>query len=129
MRIVLPAVAITFAAFCVWLTVRIINRRERWARWTGLALIVVLVLYPLSSGPATWIVVKAGTPSWLMKPLGWLYAPIHAGVDHGPDWLQVAFSDWHVWWIERAVGALVYGESADPGPEERRLPAEEIGVQ
>jgi len=29
----LPTLAVV-AAFCVWLTVRIVNRRERWAKWT-----------------------------------------------------------------------------------------------
>jgi hypothetical protein len=35
MTIVLPALATTFAAFCVWQMVRIINRRETWAKWTA----------------------------------------------------------------------------------------------
>jgi hypothetical protein len=34
MTIVLPALAAAFGAFCVWLTVQIVNRRERWAIWT-----------------------------------------------------------------------------------------------
>lgn len=38
MTIVLPTLAVAFAAFCVWLTVRIYNRRERWATWTLAAL-------------------------------------------------------------------------------------------
>jgi len=28
---IVPSVGIAFAAFCIWLTVRIVNRRERWA--------------------------------------------------------------------------------------------------
>jgi hypothetical protein len=32
--------------------VRIVNRRERWAKWTAVGLLVVLIGYPLSSGPA-----------------------------------------------------------------------------
>jgi len=31
----LAALAVAFAAFCIWLTVRIITRRERWAIWTA----------------------------------------------------------------------------------------------
>jgi hypothetical protein len=30
----LPAAAVASSAFCVWLAVRIVNRRERWAIWT-----------------------------------------------------------------------------------------------
>jgi hypothetical protein len=50
---VLPALACAFAASCVWLTVRIINRRERWAKCAGAGLVLLaLVGYPLSIGPA-----------------------------------------------------------------------------
>jgi|SRR5579863_6201950 len=34
MIIILPVLAVVFSAFCVWLTVRIVNRRERRAKWT-----------------------------------------------------------------------------------------------
>lgn len=34
MTLLLPAIALTVAAFCVWLTIRIMNRRERWAKRT-----------------------------------------------------------------------------------------------
>jgi hypothetical protein len=55
MTIILFTLSVAFAAFCVWLTVRIVNRRERWARWTLVGLLVGLpVLYVLSFGPACW---------------------------------------------------------------------------
>jgi hypothetical protein len=40
MTILLPALAVAFAAVCVWLTVRIVNRRERWAKWTLAAALI-----------------------------------------------------------------------------------------
>ncbi len=40
----LPALAVTFAAFCVWLTVRIVNRRERWAIRTAIVMAVLFFL-------------------------------------------------------------------------------------
>ena len=41
MALALSIFGVAFAAFCVWLTVRIVNRRERWAKWTlAVALIV-----------------------------------------------------------------------------------------
>lgn len=43
MTFLLPTVAVTFAAFCVWLTVRIVNRREPWAVW--LAIIIGVLIY------------------------------------------------------------------------------------
>jgi hypothetical protein len=30
MTVILPVPAVALAAFCVWLTVRIVNRKERW---------------------------------------------------------------------------------------------------
>ncbi|MBI3861957.1 MAG: hypothetical protein HY290_08670 [Planctomycetia bacterium] len=54
MTFLLPTLAVAFAAFCIWLTVRIINRRERWAKWTLVAVIGVPVLYVASFGPACW---------------------------------------------------------------------------
>jgi len=63
---------IAFAAFCVWLTVRIINRRERWAKWTAVGLIVALA-YPLSFGPACWISERTKSGE---KALSAAYQPI-----------------------------------------------------
>jgi hypothetical protein len=55
MSILVPALAVAFAAFCVWLAVRIVNRRERWAKWTLVGTITGLpLLYVLSFGPACW---------------------------------------------------------------------------
>jgi hypothetical protein len=51
----LPNLAIAFAAFCIWLTVRMINRRERWVKWTLAAVVCMPVLYVASFGPACWL--------------------------------------------------------------------------
>jgi len=52
MRIVLPTLGVAFTAAVVWLMVRIINRRERWAKWTLAAMVGLPVLYIASFGPA-----------------------------------------------------------------------------
>lgn len=44
----------TFVCFCIWLTVRIVNRRERWAKVTVAAIIATPLLYVASFGPACW---------------------------------------------------------------------------
>ena len=73
MTIVLPALGVAFAAFCVWLTVRIVNRRERWAKWTLATIIAVPLLYVLSFGPWCWISSRlSGEPRWI--PLA--YRPV-----------------------------------------------------
>jgi hypothetical protein len=53
--VLLQALAVALAAFSIWLTVRIVNRRERWAKWTAVGLVVVLLAYPLSFGPVCWL--------------------------------------------------------------------------
>jgi hypothetical protein len=56
MVLVLSIFGIAFAAFCVWLAVRIINRRERWAKWTLASTLMLPVFYVASFGPACWLV-------------------------------------------------------------------------
>jgi hypothetical protein len=56
---ILPIMGVTFAGVCLWLTVRVINRRERWAKWTLAAtLFSVPALYVLSFGPVCWWLAK-----------------------------------------------------------------------
>ena len=61
MTILLPTLAVAFAAFCVWLTVRIVNRRERWAKWTLAVTLSLPVLYVASFGPVVWATSWDGT--------------------------------------------------------------------
>src|SRR5690349_19586030 len=90
MTIVLPALALAFAAFCVWLAVRIINRRERWAKWTA-AVIAPPLLYLLSFGPACWII--AGP---------WPRDYERGRVLAGPDWFVIVYDP---------IGRLIYANS------------------
>jgi hypothetical protein len=84
MAIALAIVGVAFAAFCVWLTVRIINRRERCAKWTAVGLALVLA-YPLSFGPACWLCeygLLGQKTAWVAyRPLTWLacLGPLRAG--------------------------------------------------
>lgn len=66
-------VAIAFAAFCVWLVVRIVNRRERWAMWTLAEAVGMPVLYVASIGPAIHVAYWLDS-TWFMvvyEPLEW----------------------------------------------------------
>jgi hypothetical protein len=88
MSIVLPALAVAFAAFCVWLAVRIYNRRERWAKWTAVGLVLaVVIIYPLSIGPACWIVAK---------PI-----PAQIGIDDS-DQYRVWIGYWPIGWLSES---------------------------
>jgi hypothetical protein len=112
MSIVLPALAVAFAAFCVWLGVRIVNRKERWAKWT-LAAALVLV-YPLSFGPACWLSDPMTLPvtpgpqqssDSFMSPFSIAprcYWPIGWTAKNGPN----AVSRCIVWYAELRRGAV-----------------------
>jgi hypothetical protein len=76
MTILLPTLAVAFAAFCVWLTVRIVNRRERWAKWTLIALVVLFFAYPLSIGPLFWLADHGFIPDPAKQPLRYVYYPL-----------------------------------------------------
>jgi len=55
LRAIAAILGVAFAAFCIWLGVRIFNRRERWAKWTLAAVLGLPLLYILSFGPACWL--------------------------------------------------------------------------
>jgi hypothetical protein len=44
MTILLSTLAVAFAAFCVWLVVRIVNRKELWAKWTAALLVAGMTI-------------------------------------------------------------------------------------
>ncbi len=52
---VLLALGAAFSASAVWLVVRSINRRERWAKWALAMLIGLPSPYVLNFGPAYWM--------------------------------------------------------------------------
>jgi hypothetical protein len=78
MSIVLPALAVAFAAFCVWLGVRIINRRERWAKWTLAGLMVnVPLLYVSGFCVACWLgSANPDADGFRCAPAPWLFWPM-----------------------------------------------------
>src|SRR5580765_999977 len=86
MIVLLSTSAVAFAAFCVWLAVRIINRRERWAKWTLAATIIgTPVLYVASFGPACWITSRVAEPHPIFNTV---YTPLctAAGAVGGSTW-------------------------------------------
>ena len=77
----LAIVGFALAAFCVWLTVRIVNRRERWAKWTLAGVLWLTVLYVASFGPACWISSRSGTGGSVVSSA---YQPILCLAFHSP---------------------------------------------
>ncbi|SRR5579863_2350815 len=88
--IILLAFGVAFAALCIWLTVRIVNRRERWARRTALALFIgAPFLYLLSVGPARWLDDRHWLPDSAVAsfygPFYWMYEHAPAAIQRGTD--------------------------------------------
>jgi hypothetical protein len=79
MAFVISVLVIVYPALVVWLGVRIVSRRERWAKWTLATAASLPVLYFASFGPACWLdsrrefEAKAVTVS---RPLNSFYYPI-----------------------------------------------------
>jgi hypothetical protein len=95
MLIVLSVIGVAFAAFCVWLTVRIVNRRERWAKWTAGGLAVCLpVLYVLGIGPAIWLYQRKLMPDSVATEIEQFYLPLAWLRAIGPEPISDAF-DWY----------------------------------
>ncbi|MBI3863745.1 MAG: hypothetical protein HY290_17800 [Planctomycetia bacterium] len=73
MSILLPALAAACAAFCLWLIVRIVNRRERWAKRMLTVVVGVPALYVLGFGPTCWLVDRGFLAA---RPAAVAYFPI-----------------------------------------------------
>jgi hypothetical protein len=85
-----------FTAISVWLTVRTINQRERWAKWALAITLSLPVLYVVGFGPACWLASEEKMSATVGRAVCRVYAPL---LDH------VLFSDdasWSVralhWW-------------------------------
>jgi hypothetical protein len=95
MDVLLPALAFAGAAFCVWLTVRIINRRERWAKWTLAVAVALPLLYVLSIGPAAGALNRVGEPRWAAMIYMRIYGPINWAYRNGPQSARDAL-EWYL---------------------------------
>jgi hypothetical protein len=97
MAVALSIFGVAFAAFCVWLTVRIVNRRKKpgWKFWA--ALIVLLVGYPLSIGPALVLSQKHPAAGFIMP----IYRPIGTATFFSRT-VQSAVIPYVQWWADGA---------------------------
>jgi hypothetical protein len=75
------------------------------AFWATVVLVVVLVGYPLSFGPAAWLAIRTGN---LKLVQGWFWAPLETVVVHGPDQLVTRYNEFVFWWMATAGGEPEY---------------------
>jgi hypothetical protein len=99
MDFMLPALGVSFAAFCIWITVRIVNRREKSRRmiWAAALASAALLSYPFSFGPACRLVIKFVLP---YSHFTTVYEPCIRLAIHGPQAIRGPLS----WWVEQCGG-------------------------
>ncbi|MBI3866090.1 MAG: hypothetical protein HY290_29785 [Planctomycetia bacterium] len=103
MTILLPTLAVTFAAFGIWLTVRIVNRKERWAKWTLAGVVGVPVLYVATWGPAICLCTRLRLCDQPGMPV--FYRPLtRCLIRPAPTFVKDAAHDYMLWWMELGAG-------------------------
>jgi hypothetical protein len=65
--------------------------------WATVVLVVVLA-YPLSMGPANWMAGKVGSPAWMLATLDVVYAPVIWIARHSTVCMK-AVNWWMSWWV------------------------------
>jgi hypothetical protein len=96
MRAVLPTLSVAFIAFCIWLTVRIINRRERWAKRTAACVgVLVPTLYLLGTGPVVWLADRDYLSDSMMEQIDLFYLPLERLYDNGSPAIRAPL-DWYL---------------------------------
>jgi len=75
---------VAFAAFCACLGARIVTRRERWAKRTLAAAVVLPLLYVLSIGPSAWLGTRHLMPESLGRASMHFYTPLYWTMANGP---------------------------------------------
>jgi len=105
MIVSLSIFGISLAALCVWLTVRIIARRERWAKWTLAVVLALPILYSASFGPSCWLASRAncgvGAVETVYQPLTTLMFRSSAVAMLMVPYTELfAAPDWHWIFIE-----------------------------
>ena len=102
MAIALAIFGAAYAGCFVWLTIRVINRRERWAKWTLLAVVGLPVLYVASFGPACWLADRDLIPTTVAVQA---YHPLAFALAHScSDWIGNAMTDYGRWGSNRQTG-------------------------
>lgn len=103
MSIALHSLGVAFASFCVWLAVLIVNRRERRAKWTAVALLALPLLYVVSFGPTCWMLDRGwigyDTPIAVYRPLRKLFWHLPEPAFNALKWWGAVGSDEEFAWF------------------------------
>ena len=66
------------------------NKKPGVAFWATVVVVVVLVAYPLSWGPAAWICTGLGDPQWAVNAYLRIYAPLLWMDERSPESIRDA---------------------------------------
>jgi hypothetical protein len=94
--LIFAVAGITYAALAIWVTVRLVNRKERWAKRTMVWLTVAPVLYFLSTGPAIWIYFHY-LPRSFGPVIGGVYFPINLLAQSSPTVASITVGYMDLW--------------------------------
>jgi hypothetical protein len=102
--IVLSILGVAFAAFVAWLSIRIINRHEKWAKRTALGIAIASpFLYVASFGPLCWIIAADGRHR---AELPNLYLPISWAMMRS-DWISDALHNYALFGMQRNTRIMI----------------------
>src|SRR5436190_21061829 len=79
------------------------RKRAGWPFYMIFILLMALVVYPLSAGPAIWLVYGPQTPNWARYAAGTYIRPVVWVIGYLPEWAQSEFSWYMDWWIVRRI--------------------------
>jgi hypothetical protein len=68
------------------------------AFWITVALVAVLVGYPLSAGPFGWLSYHRLLPDWAEDAGTWFYAPVEWMSSYGPEPIRELFAFYFTIW-------------------------------
>jgi hypothetical protein len=97
MGVVFTVLAASYAAACVWLTLRIANGRQRRPKLIA-GLMAAPILYALSFGPMASLGRHGVLPGFLMNALGWFYEPLIVFLNDAPAPVSAALNWYSLLW-------------------------------
>lgn len=77
-------------------------------------LIVGLVLYVLSSGPAIWLIGRCGFPEYLLVPYEVIYKPLELAQNTFPREVSAPFNRYVEWWMAEFLSPAAGGSMPVP---------------
>lgn len=98
--VIKAALGVAFAAFCVWLAVRIFNRGGKWAKRALAATIIMLPLIYVATFGMWCRAHRSGPGEISMAAVAWPYVPMWWLMDNGPGRVQIVIREYVVWCLD-----------------------------